>query len=51
MTAGREAEKRMATQIISQAIIRRPEDPSVQLSIVRAEIDKQNAIRNAQRWS
>lgn len=38
----------MATQIISQAIIRRPEDPSVQLSIVRAEIDKQNAIRNAQ---
>lgn len=38
----------MATQIISQAIIRRPEDPSVQLSIVRAEIDRQNAIRSAQ---
>lgn len=38
----------MATQIISQAIIRHPDDPSVQLSIVKAEIDKQSAERNAQ---
>ena len=38
----------MATQIISQAIIHHPEEPSIQLSIVKAEIDKQNAIRTAQ---
>lgn len=38
----------MTTQIISQAIIRHPDDPSVQLSIVKAEIDRQSAERNAQ---
>ena len=38
----------MATQIISQAIIQHPEDPAVQMSLVRAEIKKQNANREAE---
>lgn len=33
----------MATQIISQAIIRNADDPSVQMSLVKAEIEKQTA--------
>jgi len=35
----------MATQIVSQAIIRTPDDPAIQLSIVKAEVEKQNAQR------
>ena len=38
----------MTTRIYSQAVIQHPEDPSVHLSIVKAEIDKQSATRNAQ---
>ena len=38
----------MTTKIISQAIIHHPEELDAQISIVKAEIDKQNATRNAQ---
>ncbi len=38
----------MATQIISTAIIRHPNDPAIQLSVVKAEIDKMNAQRKAE---
>ena len=38
----------MSTKIISQAIIHHPEELDAQISIVKAEIDKQNATRNAQ---